>query len=52
MIATSIVITGHNVTGMSFMAFHFMLDLLSCINDKDNNRCVGISQNNHGIEFS
>ena len=35
MIATSIVITGHNVTGMSFMAFHFMLDLLSCINDKD-----------------
>ena len=24
-----------NVGGTSFMAFHFMLDLLSCMNDKD-----------------
>ena len=39
-----------NVGGMNFIAFHFMLDLLSHMNDKDNkfddgnsNRCAMIS---------
>ena len=32
------------VTGMSFMAFHFMLDLVSCMNDKDKQQvCNDIS---------
>ena len=29
------------VPSMSFMAFHFMLDLLSCMNDKDKQHVFG-----------
>ena len=36
-----------NVAGTSFMAFHFMLDSLSRMNDKDKQEVCGNFENNH-----
>ena len=41
------------VAGTSFMAFHFMLDSLSRMNDKDKQQVCGNvdCKNNHGWDF-